>query len=272
MPPQPIYTPVNVNDPAYHLRYTWSGWPSSEPFPDLPDNLLGSLETPWEADGLRLLEHRWLPRVLQFTFSVKPSVAPTFFTARVKGRLQYALRKCGRPVAFNRKVAFRTIGDNSTKEVEAYIARQVEREPLADPRFAELLREFTVTSPLVDLSLPSETHSGRYWYNLHLVLVVEQRGRLSDPRDLALMRDQSFRIAEKKQYAISALSVMPDHLHLALRGNIEHSPQEIALTFLNNLAYSLGQKALWGFGYYTGTFGEYDMGAVRPSRWVGAER
>ena len=32
------------------------------------------------------------------TFSVRPDVAPTFFTARVKGRLQHALRAAGTPV------------------------------------------------------------------------------------------------------------------------------------------------------------------------------
>ncbi len=56
---------------------------------------------------------------------------------------------------------------------------------------------------------------------------------------------------------------------MALRGNIEHSPQDIALAFLNNLAYAMGQNAIWQSGYYAGTFGEYDMGAVRvPSREV----
>ena len=56
---------------------------------------------------------------------------------------------------------------------------------------------------------------------------------------------------------------MPDHLHLALRGNIEDSPNEIALAFMNNLAYAMGQNAIWQFGYFVAGFGDYDMGAVR---------
>ncbi len=55
---------------------------------------------------------------------------------------------------------------------------------------------------------------------------------------------------------------MLDHLHLALRGNIQHSPQEIALSFQNNLAYMLGQKRIWDDGFYAGTFSEYDFGAI----------
>ena len=59
------------------------------------------------------------------------------------------------------------------------------------------------------------------------------------------------------------IAVLPDHLHLALRGAVEQSPEEIALGFLNNLAYVLGQRPWWQAGYYAGTFGEYSMAAVR---------
>ncbi len=125
------------------------------------------------------------------------------------------------------------------------------------------MRRFSVTDPAVDLAAPTATNSGRYWYNLHLVLVVERRYRIADPELLGTIRDWSLKIAAKKGYAVSRLSVMPDHLHASLRGNIAHSPEDIAVAFLNNLAYAVGQKAIWEPCYYTGTFGEYDMTAVR---------
>ena len=59
---------------------------------------------------------------------------------------------------------------------------------------------------------------------------------------------------------------MPDHLHAALCGNIQHSPQEIALAFQNNLAYALGQIKLWADTFYVGTFSEYDMWAIRRNK------
>lgn len=131
------------------------------------------------------------------------------------------------------------------------------------PAFRTFLQQFTISFPDVDLSAPSETLSGRYWYNLHLVLVSRQRERCHDAAHLAMLRDQSQRIAERKGHKVSTLSVMPDHVHMALRGNLEHAPEEIALSFMNNLAYAAGQKPLWQFGYYIGSFGEYDMNAVR---------
>jgi len=147
--------------------------------------------------------------------------------------------------------------------VEAYISRQVDKADCADPRFKDLLRQFTVSDANVNLAKATESNSGRYWYNLHLVLVAADRYRMAEPAWLGNIRDGSFKIGNKKGYAISRLSVMPDHLHVSLRGNIAESPEMIALAFLNNLAYILGQKPYWEPCYYAGTFGEYDMNAVR---------
>jgi len=66
----------------------------------------------WEQDGLRLLEARFSADRVLMTFSVKPVVAPAFFTGRVKGRLQYALARAGFNVKFGRKLAMQSIGEN----------------------------------------------------------------------------------------------------------------------------------------------------------------
>ena len=47
---------------------------------------------------------------------------------------------------------------------------------------------------------------------------------------------------------------------------LDHAPETVALGFLNNLAFGLGQRPFWQHGYYAGTFGEYSMAAVRSSR------
>ena len=62
-----------------------------------------------------------------------------------------------------------------------------------------------------------------------------------------------------------AAMTMPDHLHLALRGNIEQSPLEIAAAYQNNLAYLLRQGRIWSRSFYVGTFGEYTTHALRKS-------
>ena len=266
MQPSPLYEAHNLN-PAYQLRYSWAGWPSDGAFPEPPcAEFLTDLNSTWETDGMRLLEHHWSQQKAQLTFSTKPHVSPVFLATRAKGRLQHGLRNAGLPaVKFTRKLSVRSLGKNRTEDVQEYIRGQVDSACFVDPAFRDLLREFTVTKESVNLPSPTATARGRYWYNLHVVLVVSERFRIVERERLALVRDCSFRIARNKAYGISALSVMPDHLHIALRGEPAHSPQEIVLSFQNSLAYALGQNAIWDHNYYVGTFGEYDMGAVRDA-------
>ncbi len=264
MSPTPLYTPENIDSPAYQLRFSWTGWPSTGTFPPEPDKVFfDKLKKGWETDGIRYLEKKWCADKVQFTCSVKPTVSPTVFTGRVKGRLEHALRKAGTPVDFSRKVAFRALGNNKREQVEAYIAKQVAKARFIDPRFAELILKYTEVCKRVRLQDPTATNRGRYWYDLHLVLVTEHRARFTDDASLALIQDTCDKAAVKKGYLIGSRSVMPDHVHLALRGNVEENPEEVALGFMNNIAFAFGQKAIFRPSYYVGTFGEYDMGAVR---------
>lgn len=260
--PQPLYDPSRVEG-AFQLRYAWTGWPSGRAFASTPCEVLSTIKKDWEHDGLRLLESRWTISEVQLLFSARPHVLPVLLATRAKGRLDHALRTASLPVEFSRKGAVRSVGDNTRAEVEAYIERQVGKEHFVDPRFEHAMREFTVVNRSVDLSAPAASARGRYWYNVHLVLVVKERFRIVDLECLATIRDSCFRIADKKGYAISRLSVMPDHLHMALRGDHEQSPNEIVYAFQNNLAHALGQRHLWEDTFYVGTFGEYDMDAVR---------
>jgi REP element-mobilizing transposase RayT len=261
--PQPLYAAADLHA-AYELRYGWTGWPSDRPFPvDLVGRLLPRIAPEWEGDGIRLLESSLAANQLLLTLSARPHVAPVTLAARVKGRLQHHGRLAGTPLAFSRKVSVRSVGHNHRAQVEAYVGRQAAKEALADERFRALLERLCIRRPEVDLSLPTESRSGRYWYNLHLVLVVAARYRVGDERTLLKVRDTCLRVSAKKGYGVSAVAVMPDHLHLALRGAIEHSPEDVALAFLNNLAFAVGQRRLWESGYYAGTFSEYDLDAVR---------
>jgi len=264
MTPQPIYQAHNLR-PAFSLRYTWTGWPSSgTTFPATPPAALyDGLAPLWEGDGLRVLEPTWTERDVKITFSTKPNVSPVFLASRAKGRLQHALRTHGVTCKFSRKVSVRSIGENVDSEVERYIREQVDRSDYVAPQFRQFLEDLMVIDGSVDLSTPTESGSGRYWYNLHLVLVTQQRHHLRGEDALLKVREQCRGIVRKKGYLLSTLALLPEHLHVALRADIEQSPEDVALAFQNNLAYALGQNAVWKYTYYTGTFGEYDMDAIR---------
>src|SRR5262249_48306151 len=153
--------------PAYQLRYSWTGWPSHSMVPtEFLGRVIAELAPEWEKDGLRVLESALTPQQLQLTLSATPHVAPVTLAGRVKGRIQHLCRQHGIPLVFSRKLSVRSVGDPTRAQVETYILHQVPNEALADERYKELLTAFTVVQPQVDLSLPTETNSGRYWYNL----------------------------------------------------------------------------------------------------------
>ncbi|MGA2618035.1 MAG: transposase [Thermoguttaceae bacterium] len=265
MQPQPLYQSHGVQ-PAFALRYSWTGWPARRPLA-VDCAVLEEVRPQWEGEGMRLLEHYWSDERIQLTFSATPDISPVFLAARAKARLQHALRKVGPTFSgFSRKVSVCSVGHNCRQDVEVYIAAQVDAARFSDPAFRAILQESTVLCDGVDLSVPTESAHGRYWYNLHLVLVTAERFRIAKRARLARLRDCSFQIAARKGYRISRLSVMPDHLHASLGGNIEHSPREIAMTFQNNLAYMMGQVRIWADTFYVGTFGEYDMWAIRGNQ------
>lgn len=249
--------------PAYALRYDWTGWPTEGT--TLPPDILEvarQTATTWEQDGLRLLHPDATDGKIQLLFSVIPGVAPTFFCMRVKGRLQHALRQHGTPVTFSRKVGFRSLGENTRSIVENYIRNQVGKAELADERYASVLDQMTVLKADVDLAQPSEVSCGRYWYNLHVVLVVAGRFRITNPSVLARIRDAAFAAAAEGGHRLAAIAVMPDHTHMAVRGHVERTPEEIALHFQNRLARAVGCRA-WQDGFYVGTFSEYELEAIR---------
>lgn len=260
-PIQPLYDATNVV-PAYQLRYSWTGWPSKDRFTETPVDLLTDLEAAWQMDGLRLLEQRWSEKQIQLLFSATPTVSPEFLAQRAKGRLDHAIRKAGLQMPFSRKMSVRSIGDNVSSDVKAYIENQVGKAQFANVHFESLMNAYTVVNDF-DLSQPSETKRGRYWYNLHIVLGTAERFAIVDERRLATLRDWTLGIASKHGHSISRLAIMPDHLHLALRGNHTHCSCTIVNAFQNNLAYAVGQKRIWQNSYYVGTFSEYNMRAIR---------
>lgn len=83
-------------------------------------------------------------------------------------------------------------------------------EELADSRYRDALKRRAFTNREVALEMPSETNSGRYWYHLHVVLVAEARYRMSS--EMAEKISAACRIP-----SVAKCSVMPDHLHLAVK-------------------------------------------------------
>lgn len=264
MSPQPIYRSDAIRSPAYQLRYDWTGWPSDGAFPaDPPEGAIDALSAKLESDGIRVLEVDWAPTEVHLTVSTEPAVAPVTVADRVKGRLQHELRSSGHGSAFRRKFGLRAVGRARREDVESYIDEQVDREQLADSEYEALVERYTTRSDTVSLEEPDRSGSGSFWYNLHVVFAAHGRHRARTRERLQTIHDWMWKVAASKGHQLSAVSVMPDHVHAAVRPGYEEAPEEVALAYMNNTAYALGQRRVWEDSFYVGTFGEYDMDAIR---------
>lgn len=166
-------------DLVHRLAYSWTGWPQSEPLPPEPGaDFLAALDEAWSRDGLHRISHRWQPDIVQFTLEAGPDISPQTIAARAKGRLDHGLRAHGWRAGLARKVALRSLGENTLETVLHYIATQLDRADLADPRYVQSLAGAAWTDGDVDLSEPLASGHGRYWYNLHLVAVTDERWRV----------------------------------------------------------------------------------------------
>jgi hypothetical protein len=263
---------TRCTDLVHRIAYSWTGWPKSEAFPTASsDDFLAALDTAWAKDGLRRISHRWQPDLVQLTFEAPPDVSPEFVAGRAKGRLDHALRGTGWRHGFARKVALRSLGENTLDIVLNYIATQLDRADLADPRYINSLAEAAWEHGEIDLDQPVASDFGRYWYNLHLVAVTNGRWRIGRedflPKVTTAVRVWSEGLAAPGRAAdnrpgVHSLAVMPDHVHLAVRGPTAQSPDEIA----GRLREALNRAAgclLFDSRVYAGTFSSYPLSHVR---------
>ncbi len=258
-----LYSATNLGLPS-SLAYSWSAWPQDGTTfsAGLPDSLRSDLAEAWNMDGMSLQSLRLTPTLVQATFRVVPEVSPVFCATRAKGRLQHAMRCAGQPCAFSRKVSVRAIGHNITPTVVRYVRDQLDHVDLADPRYVEQLSRCAFEDASVDLDTPVELKRSRYWYGLHIVLVTAERFRMGGTVFLSRLRDALGDAVRRQKSQPRSLAIMPDHVHLAVKGDPQRAPAEIGVSIQNDSAHVAGCR-LWQDSFYVGTFSVYDLNAIR---------
>ena len=258
--PSPFFSPSDTAC-VHSLYYSWNGWLINRV--DFPKNAVETVNKCcelWRKDGFIMINSIFEPNHIQLLFKVEPYVAPVVFMRKVKGRIDHAFRHSDNPVRFSELNGFRAIGANTDDVVQRYIKKQVSKEGFVSQRYQNYLEQFVFDNLYVDISEPYYSHSGRYWYNLHLVIVIgDRRFPIKDEEIFEIINCSLPRIAEKKRCQLAKFAIMPDHIHIALCGNIEMSPYDIGLSFMNNLSYVLRRGHLWNREFYVGTFSSYAL-------------
>lgn len=257
-PPNPIYTSLNCRV-AYQLNWSYSLFWNHAPteFTWLPD-----LQEACEGDSIWVLQHDFKPpNISQFLISTKPDVAPVLVTQRVKGRLQHLVRRT-MPNAFHRNYSIRSLGSTRGPKLDAYLATQLAHHPIADSRVQEQFGQYQIYHPEVDLLAQRKTAHALYSYSLHIVFVAEERYREIRDEVLCAMRDMIESASRSKGHLLSRAALLPDHIHLTVGCQAAETPENVALSYMNNLAYAQNMKPVYMSSYFVGTYGEYDLGVI----------
>jgi hypothetical protein len=256
--PRPVYSPDNIRV-AYQLDWSLTiFWRQ----PVWTDDWFEALQQALELDGIRLLKHRFSePHISLFLVSTRPDVLPIDIPRRVKGRLQHLIRsEVKKP--FQRNYDLRSIGSTVREKLEDYLGRQLDHHPEEDRRLHWMLTDMQVIRPDNDLSQPRFTSHGRFWSNLHLVMVNDWRRRETCRANIERVRSILIRAAEKKQHLLSRIAIIPDHVHLLFGTGIEESPLAVALSYMNNVAFVYNMEPVLKSSCFIGTCGEYDLGVI----------
>ena len=259
--PQPFYTMNNVSwAPSLYFTVTvyWRCVPPPEAswYPVLKTELA-------EKDGIVLRGHDHpAEQESRFFIEASPEHAPSFILQRVKGRLQHLVRSM-HPKAFQRNYFLRSVGRTKQDKVEGYLRKQLAHHPMADERVVEMFEAYQFEDADLCLSSIRASSHGRFQYNLHFVLVNDQRWREIREEPICRYRDGVIGIARKKSHLLKAVGLLPDHCHVSLGADVGESPGEVVLGYMNNLAYVMGMKAIFQARVWVGTAGDYDIGAVK---------
>ncbi|WP_425619475.1 transposase [Anatilimnocola sp. NA78] len=97
---------------------------------------------------------------------------------------------------------------------------------------------------------------------MHLVFVRDDRQQDFDTGKWLQAKTIVRQAAVKYKHLLSRLAILPDHVHMILGIHPSESPRAVALSYLNNLAYSQGMQPVFMQSCYVGTIGEYDLGAI----------
>lgn len=262
---QPLYTPANCKF-AFQLRWGvtihWRERVKESVW-------LEALQESLKIDEIKTLSWRNPAELMtQFALSTIPSHSPYFIIQRLKGRLQYTVREqC--PKALRPHYAIRSFGTQERDVVEAYIAKQPTKHPMATARAQQIFEELLFRDPTVDLSVARSTAHGEYWHNLHVVLVHEDRWRDVHVERLKKTQKIILKTAAKHGCRISRCAILADHMHIAMSCALESSPEETVLAMMNNVAWVYEMKPVLCYSAFMGTFGEYDQRVMAGERLVG---
>jgi REP element-mobilizing transposase RayT len=255
----PIYTAANIRC-AFQLNWSLSVfWHDAGPGVGwLPELMQLS-----ESAGMRILQHRLATETCsQFLISTRPPMRPVEIPKGVKGRLQKLVRR-DRRNALQRNYHLQSLGSTQRQKIEHYVAGQLQHHADDDElNVDQILADLQIVNPEVDLGRQRFTSHARYRCNLHLVVRLLPQHSSSDPEQWHRIRRAIRVTADRHQHLLSRAGLLSDHVHLVLGINMDQSPLDVVLPYMNNIAWLFDMQSVLRHSCFLGTVGESDLGAI----------
>lgn len=249
-------------DIAYCLRYAFTCWLDQDiPFQLLQVALLQTQKA-LEKSKLRVLRTRYCNEQLQMVLSCRPGHSAFEIARHTKSQIAFDLKQHDIRTAIKRKFILRRVGENTSKDLEQYLQRQVERRDYVDDRFSASLTPYT-KSFRTDHSMCFSTTHGRYWNDIHLVVSTQDSFCVVHSRVWDELCELAKSWLEDSSNLLSSISLLPDHLHLLIRLDVNSTPYEVGSGLITQLNSLRSMPNIYRPKFYVGTYGAYSMTAVR---------
>jgi putative transposase len=262
----PTFTAENVKV-AFETRYHfgWYAHGRQARFDRIETTLDSAFQEVTQRHDYRVLEYDIQPQVVRAVLSLTPATSPAEVTRSIKGNLAAAVRKeCDLRDLWSRGWFVRSVGHVTNDVVRHYVAQQHDdRESLPMARHRDL----------GDPSALRVSQHGKFECNLHVVFVTERRQEFLDVEVAEALVAYWRQVCEKKRWLAWNIEVVWNHAHLFLGVSPNESPNDVAMSLLNNAEYFLSrryaalrrevERTVWQPGYYVGTVGSATTAQVK---------
>ena len=268
MGPKPTFLTTNLSV-AYQLRYHFS-WFTKGRKPILATQALrtmveATIQDVSERENYHVLGLDVEPNVVRCLMSLRPSDSPESVTRKIKGNVATAIRSCGIQKLWSRGWFVRSNGNVTEEAIQAYIKSQIEHHhaaPAANRSIMEKCRHHLEG----DVSQIRKSSHAAFQYNAHFVFCVRKRFDFLDPIIGQKLIQYWLLVCERKSWIAWDIEVVWNHVHILLGISPTESPEDVALSLLNNAEFWLFDRyhaamkmdeleTVFQPGYYSGTCG-----------------
>ena len=254
------------------------------PQPTLDGLRQDAFQASLDAYGIRLLDVASDEVDLVCQVSLRPEECVSACASKFKGRLSKWLRTAQGLDAPAKLLAIGylacTVGDPTRKDIEGYIGRQGEHHGYNErPLPPVFIEEYPLPSgAAVRLDAAHNVSLLRY----HLVFGTMFRRGVFAQAEAAGVVAAWRGLQAGEQFALLKVSIVPDHVHVAVRLHPAVAPLTLAVRLMNvaqevmferfpEVVIRYSANRLWENGAYVGSFGELSSRAVRAAiaQWRG---